>query len=204
MPSFQYRTPSPASDDRGPALAIVSGLFCAIAFATTALRLWVRKERRGLGWDDYTIGLAMVLTIIEAGLNIKAVTRGKGKRSAYLSKADIEFVNMYGWYAQHFLFAAMALVKASICLLILRIRESKRLKWFIWIVIGVLLASSVELSIVLLVQCKPISTYWRPSAGVCWPPKVRIYSVYVQAGKFVTHCLYLCLRLWKDALLPRI
>ena len=73
----------------------------------------MRDGRRALGWNDYTIAAAMVLTIVEAGLGTKAVMRSKGKRSVYLSKADKEFVNMYSWYAQHVLFAAMAIVKQS-------------------------------------------------------------------------------------------
>jgi hypothetical protein len=194
MPPFQFRDFG-THDDKGRPLAIVSVVFCVVAFITTALRLWVRQARYRLGRDDYTIAMAMILTIVETGLNVKAVTLGKGKRSVYLSKHNIELINMYGWYAQHVLFAAMALVKMSVCFLILRIRDSRKLKWFIWFVIAVLVASSIELSIVLLVQCKPIAAYWRPKAGHCWDPAVRIYSVYVQAGKFSmaalarhTHC----------------
>ena len=94
--------------DRGPALITVSVLFTTIAFFTTVLRIWVRRKRRALGWDDHTIAVAMMLTVIEAAITITAVTRGKGRPSASLSKGDKEFINMYSWYAQLVLFAAMA------------------------------------------------------------------------------------------------
>jgi hypothetical protein len=170
-------------NNRGPALIIVSVLLTIIAFFTTMLRLWVRRKRRALGWDDYIIAVAMILTVIEAALTIKAVTRGKGKPSDSLSKGDKEFINMYSWYAQHVLFAAMASVKISVCLLITRIKSSSQMKWLTGIIIAVLTAAALEVIIVLLAQCQPISLYWRPGPGTCWPTEVRIYSIYVQAGK---------------------
>jgi hypothetical protein len=131
----------------------------------------------------YTIAAAMTLTVVEAALTIKAVTRRKGKHSAFLSKSDKEFINMYSWYAQHVLFAAMATVKISVCLLVLRIKRSKQMKWMTGGLITVLVTAALEVSIVLLSECKPISVYWRPGTGRCWPTEVRIYSIYVQAGK---------------------
>lgn len=169
--------------DRGPALITVSVLFTTIAFFTTVLRLWVRRKRRALGWDDHTIAVAMMLTVIEAAITIKAVTRGKGRPSVSLSKGDKEFINMYSWYAQLVLFAAMASVKISVCLLMTRIKHSSQMKWLAGFVIAVLLIAALEVIIVLLAQCQPISLYWRSGPGTCWPTEVRIYSIYAQAGK---------------------
>ncbi|KAF1841240.1 uncharacterized protein K460DRAFT_421046 [Cucurbitaria berberidis CBS 394.84] len=187
MPILRIRETDPSKkDDKGPAIVAVSVVFTTIAFITTILRLWVRKGRRALGVDDYTVTAAMCLTIVEAALTIQAVTRGKGKRGKYLSKGEREYINMYSWYAQHVLFAAMALVKISVCLLVTRIKNSKQMKWLTGVVITVLCTSALECSIVLLAQCRPISAHWRPAAGKCWPAKVRIYSIYVQAGLSIT------------------
>ncbi|KAF2827953.1 hypothetical protein CC86DRAFT_320414 [Ophiobolus disseminans] len=183
MAPFQIRDDPSIHDDKGPALTTVSVLFTVIAFITTVLRLWVRRGRRALGWDDYIITVAMVLTIIEAALTIQAVTRGKGKRAKFLSKAQIQYINMYSWYAQHVLFATMALIKTSVCLLVVRIKQERKLRIFVGCVITVLVAASIEVSIVLLAQCRPISAHWRGAKpGQCWPTEVRIYSIYVQAG----------------------
>ncbi|KAJ4368026.1 hypothetical protein N0V83_006381 [Neocucurbitaria cava] len=183
MPALAIREADPSKqDDKGTAIVAVSVVLTTIAFTTTCLRLWVRKGRRAIGADDYTITAAMCLTIVEAALTIQATTHGKGKRGKYLSKGDTEYINMYSWYAQHVLFAAMALVKISVCLLVTRIKESKPMKWLTGVVIAVLCTSALECSIVLLAQCRPISAHWRPVPGACWPPEVRIYSIYVQAG----------------------
>lgn len=183
MPALAIREADPSKqDDKGTAIVAVSVVFTTIAFTTTCLRLWVRKGRRAIGADDYTITAAMCLTIVEAALTIQATTHGKGKRGKYLSKGDTEYINMYSWYAQHVLFAAMALVKISVCLLVTRIKNSTAMKWLTGVVIAVLCTSALECSIVLLAQCRPISAHWRPVPGACWPPEVRIYSIYVQAG----------------------
>ena len=160
-------------------------MFATIALITTVLRLWVRKARRVLGWDDFSITIAMVCTVIYAVLTFIAVSRGKGKRSIHLSKENREFVNMYSWGAQFVLFTGMALVKISVCLLVLRIKSSRYLLFVTRTVIALLVAITLEVIIVLLAQCKPFSAHWRPGTGTCWPTEVRIYSIYVQAGKTV-------------------
>ncbi|KAL6165502.1 hypothetical protein ACJQWK_08726 [Exserohilum turcicum] len=170
-------------EGKGPTLITVSVLFTTIAFLTTSLRLWIRKQRRAFGADDYAITVATICAIVEAALAIKAVTRGKGKPSSALSKSDQEFINMYSWYAQHILFVAMALVKISVSLLIIRIKPSTWMKWITGIVIAILVTSTLEVIIVLLAQCKPISLNWRHGPGTCWPAEVRVYSICVQAGK---------------------
>jgi hypothetical protein len=185
--SFLYPRALDSRDgDKGPALIIVSSLFTTIAFGTTVLRLWVRRMRRALGPDDYTMAAAMVLTIVEAALTIQAATRGIGKRTKFLQQAEIEYINMYSWIAQIVLLPAMALVKISVCLLITRINDSKKLKWLTTAVITVLAVASLEVVVVLVAQCKPVSASWRPKSGECWPTEVRIFSIYVQAGEIST------------------
>jgi len=128
------------------------------------------RSRHFAGWDDYTIAAAMVLTIVEAALTIQAVTHGKGRRAKHLTKAQVQYINMFSWYAQHVLFAAMALIKTSVCLLVVRIKPAKKLKIFVGIIIAALVIASFEVSVVLLAQCRPISAHWRGAKpGQCWP-----------------------------------
>ena len=138
--------------------------------------------RRALGPDDYTMAAAMILTTIEAALIIQAATRGKGKRTKFLQQAEIEYIKMYSWIAQIVLFLAMALVKISVCLLITRINDSRKLIWLTAAVTTVLAVASLEVVFVLVAQCKPVSASWRPKSGDCWPTEVRIFSIYVQTG----------------------
>ncbi|KAF2033973.1 hypothetical protein EK21DRAFT_108390 [Setomelanomma holmii] len=115
MPPLEIRDDPSSRDDKGPAIIVVSVIFTIVAFVTTVARLWTRTDRQAIGWDDYTIAAAMALAIVEAALTIQTVTHGKGKRAMYLSKASVQYINMYSWYAQHILFACMALIKTVLC-----------------------------------------------------------------------------------------
>jgi hypothetical protein len=63
----------------------------------------------------------------------------------------------------------MALIKTSVCLLVVRIKPDKKLKIFVGVIIAVLATASFEVSVVLLAQCRPISAHWRGAKpGQCW------------------------------------
>jgi hypothetical protein len=84
---------------------------------------------------------------------------------------------------QIFLFTNIALLKCSICLLILRINNNKILRWCLYGMMAGLVVTNLEPVIVLLAQCVPVEKSWRTIAhGRCWPTQVRIYSIYVQVG----------------------
>jgi hypothetical protein len=183
MSPLYARQPDDSDGDKGPTLIVVSSALTTIAFITTVLRLWVRRARRALGSDDYAIAAAMVLTIIEAALTIQAVTHGKGKRTVYLDRNEINYISMFSWLAQIFLFPAMALVKVSVCLLMTRLHGSKKLRCVTRSIITLLLLAALEVVIVLLAQCRPISASWQPLSGACWRTDVRLYSIYAQVGE---------------------
>ncbi|OCL09519.1 hypothetical protein AOQ84DRAFT_264547, partial [Glonium stellatum] len=54
-PKPNYITP----DTRGPGVAVVAGIFGALAFATVSARLWARAiVQRNVGIDDYLMVVA--------------------------------------------------------------------------------------------------------------------------------------------------
>ena len=99
----------------------------------------------------------MVLMVIQATLAVQAVTHGKGKRTIDLSDAQLHYINMNSWFAKHVVYATFALTKTSVCLLVIMIKPEKKLKIFVGVVSVALVAACIEVSIVLLAQCRPIS-----------------------------------------------
>jgi hypothetical protein len=84
---------------------------------------------------------------------------------------------------QIFLFTNIALLKCSICMLILRIKSEKILSRCLYAMMVGLVLTNAEPIIVLLAQCRPIRKSWANIPhGKCWPTQVRIYSIYVQIG----------------------
>lgn len=172
----------PPDENVGPALVAVSIAFTVPSVLTTIARLWVRYSYKYTGWDDHTMTATILLAIALCALNIAGVTWGKGRHDVYLSPEQEAQINKLSWVAQIVLFSGLCLLKTSICLLILRIRDTKALRWFLYIIIAGLVATSLECIIILIVQCQPTSAFWRPKTGTCWDPKIRIYSIYLQAA----------------------
>jgi hypothetical protein len=176
------------NDNVGPRFLILTCVLTAISFTSTVLRVYARGIKRTLGWDDYLIAIAALLTIARTGLQIESVRYGNGKHADQVTKAQYQWVVMHGWFTQILLFPTLCLIKCSICMLLLRIKHTKRTKWALGVIMAGLVITNLEPIIILLASCMPIKTYWDPSAGTCWNPKIRIYSIYFQICEF---CRYL-------------
>lgn len=185
-PTISTRSTPSESDDKGPAFLTLTIVLFSISITTTILRVWVRKARYTLGWDDYTIALTALLTTARTGIQIDSVRHGNGKHKVFLSTRDYQYVNMETWYTQVLLFITITLLKTSICMLILRIKKDKKLKYCLYGIITGLVLTNGLVFIVLLAECSPVKRYWNPDAGGhCWDAKVRIYSIYLQAGAYL-------------------
>ncbi|KAK4996969.1 hypothetical protein LTR66_003542 [Elasticomyces elasticus] len=174
--------PVPPNETKGPTLLLLSCILTSFSIVTTVLRCWVRRARYTLGWDDYTIALTTTLAVARTIVQIVGVRAGNGRHRAYLSVPAYQHVNFLGWLTQLILFPTIGLLKTSICLLILRIKSTKHLKWFLsGIILGLFLTNGLCF-LVLLAECSPVQAYWVPGSGHCWNPKIRIYSIYLQVG----------------------
>ena len=171
--------PLPPDENAGPALLAISSILIAFILITTSLRLFVRFSNGILGADDYTIAVVAVLCVMRFAVQVVQVNKfGNGRHRWYLAEDDYINNNMLGWYAQILLFATMCLLKVSICLLLLRIKNDRPLKVFLSILVTGLFITNFGCIVILLAQCKPISVYWTGGGGVCWDTRVRIYSIY--------------------------
>ena len=170
-------------DDAGPALLITAIVMLVLCVLTTILRCWVRRNRGFLGVDDYTIVAATVLAIGRVAIQCVSVSQGNGRHRQFLSKAQYTRVNFLTWLTQLFLFPLLCLLKLSVCCLVLRIKNTRPLRYFLWTVMAGLVVTTLLPEIVLLAECRPFSGYWRSHPEMCWDPRIRIYSIYVQTGK---------------------
>lgn len=180
--------PLPPDGNSGPALLVISCILLVIILVTSSLRIFVRFKTGALGLDDYTIIVVTVLCVIRVGIQIAQVVEyGNGRHRWYISEEDYVDNNMMGWYAQVLLFATMCLLKVSICLLLLRIKDDQWAKVSMYIIMAGLFITNFGCIVILLAQCRPISVYWTGKGGECWDTKIRIYAIYFticQSGHF--------------------
>lgn len=173
------------NDDAGPTLLVISIVMGVIIILTTILRVTVRAQRKALGGDDYTIAAATCLSVGRIIIQIVSVPHGNGRHREFLSKSDYQYVNFCTWLTQLFLFPLLCLLKISVCLLVLRIKNTKPLRWGLWALISLLIATTLLPEIILLAECSPVSAYWTSQADKCWSPDIRIYSIYLQTAASV-------------------
>lgn len=186
MVAVEPPNPLPPDENVGPALLGVSGTCLALVIITTSVRIWVRSALRSLGADDYTIVAVTVLGIVRFGVQVAQVGIGNGRHRWYIGEEDYMRNNMLGWVAQILLFASICLLKISILLLLLRIKDSLRVKYAAWGIMAGLIVTNFGCIIILLAECKPTSAYWT-GVGECWDPRVRIYYIYATIGSYTRH-----------------
>lgn len=151
---------------------------------TTSLRVYIRASNRALAWDDHLMVLASLFSVVRWAIQVVQVVKyGQGRHRIYVSEENYTTNNRLGWWAQLFLFVGLATVKISIMLLILRIKNTKALKWVLYTAMVGVVVSNLAVIVVILAECRPVG-YWRKDA-VCWPTYVRIYTIYVTIGRFV-------------------
>lgn len=173
-------------DDKGPTLLVLTCILTSFAVLTTTLRCWVRWGNRQLGLDDGAMAVTTVLAVARMSIQIVSVSYGNGKHREFVSDHDYKTVNKLTWLTQVLLFPTICLMKVSICILILRIKDTRTLRYILGFIITGLVLTNFECLLVLLAECSPLDAYWNgTSAEHCWPAKVRIYSIYLQA------CAYL-------------
>lgn len=171
----------PPRQDAGPTLMAISGVLMFFVLLTTALRIFVRIKNRIFGWDDVTILMSVACAVTRLAHEVKQHHHGNGQHKVYLDPYDYKMINKFGWFAQIFLFSAVAFLKVSLGLLILRIKNTRPLRYLVYGTIGGVLVTNFGVVIILLAECRPAG-FWRGASAKCWPPKVRIYSIYATIG----------------------
>ena len=75
------------------------------------------------------------------------------------------------------------MVKVSMLIFVLRIQNSKRLKYVLWSAIWIMFAVNLGTVITLLAQCTPLQKLWNPSIpGYCLPESSVHAGSYVQSA----------------------
>ncbi|KAH7335080.1 hypothetical protein BKA66DRAFT_584714 [Pyrenochaeta sp. MPI-SDFR-AT-0127] len=155
-------------------LIISCGILNGIMFLMYCARMFSRLyPHRKLAWDDYTVSIAAVFSLVAYGLQVVACTHGMGRHYYYVSVEDRSiallcmFVNSYFW------FCGIACMRISVGLLLLRLKDSwsRSWAWTIWTIIVIQVISTVASVILQLLVCRPIRLQWEVVPdGVCWSP----------------------------------
>ncbi len=179
-------TPSrPDGDvDRGTTLIVLAAVLTFFSTITTIMRIFIRAIKHQLGWDDFSITLAILLLLVQLTFTGLEYHAGDGHHVFYLKTSQRVEVVKWNYITEFLLFFIICLTKISICLFILRIKKTGWLKWCLYGLMAGLVVTTLVCEIILFAQCQPIRAWWDRSAGKCWNLAIYNGSIWVQIGTF--------------------
>ena len=177
----QIPRPPDGDVNRGTTFIVLAAVFAFLSTATTATRLTVRTLNRQLGWDDFCIGVASTLVLIQLVFNGLQYHAGDGRHLYYLTESQVESSLKWDYITEFFLFLVICVTKISICLFVLRIKNKGWLKWCLYALMAGLVITTLVCEIILFAQCQPIHAFW-DKKGTCWNPTIYNDAIWAQVG----------------------
>lgn len=109
-----------------------------------------------------------------------------GKPVSEINSVDEAARSLRAWYLCEVLYAPITLaIRASVCIVLLRIASQKAHRWAIWISFGIIASVSTMFCFVMAFQCSPPSYFWRQlygEKGSCIDKTVVSTVVYVHSS----------------------
>ncbi|KFY98300.1 hypothetical protein V498_01565 [Pseudogymnoascus sp. VKM F-4517 (FW-2822)] len=165
LPTIPQATGVPTMDfteNNGPQILAVVGFLMGFGMLVVLLRVYVRVfMTKTMGWDDYIMIVAQVLSVAVMVCMVLEVGKGVGRHNLdpiYL--ANMSTVIKIGFFRGLFLVSGISLVKISVGLFLLRIVEGTVYKRIIIGTIGFLIIFTLACIGTLIFQCFPVSAAW--------------------------------------------
>ncbi|KAK4691992.1 hypothetical protein P7C71_g5127, partial [Lecanoromycetidae sp. Uapishka_2] len=159
---MDFTKPPPEGDvNLGPGIIGTLVATSSTCIIVVALRFWVRGRLiKALGWDDWTILLALLGTVIGSALGFVEIHDGFGRPEYYLTSHQMREFRKYTYGEWLQTFATLMFTKISICLLLMRIPTAKALIRPLQAAVVVLAVSNVVITVLWIVQCQPLDGAW--------------------------------------------
>jgi uncharacterized membrane protein len=179
---FQFQGPPPDLPSVLPRVVGSTTILLGLALLTYGLRMYSRiVPFWNLKRDDHVMTLAVAVTMVNWALNlqIQLVTRGRTPTSL----ATAEEILKLGYVSRHMWNWSVTLIKVSVALMMLRIKQTPRWRIGISALVVALLVLGFGQLVALLVQCKPIKQNWDlTGTGTCWSSTRQNTVTYIATG----------------------
>jgi hypothetical protein len=108
-----------------------------------------------------------------------------GRHTAYLSQPVLEKELFYSFLTLPLWVWSVSCTKISVLLMLLRIKQSTQWKRGIFAFIGFVLINAIAITIVQLVQCRPIKANWDVTIprSACWNGQNILHATYAVSGE---------------------
>ncbi|KAL2787403.1 hypothetical protein BJX66DRAFT_353367 [Aspergillus keveii] len=165
-------------ESRSWILLAVSWPLCTLSTLLVTLRILVRTHLlRSFGWDDTSILLALLCSILNTILVTISAHHGTGQHTAGLSPYQVTQSTKYNWLSQGFHVMSTNWGKVSVGLFLLRIIQkvkSRRHKPVMYAGLVIMTLINAVCVYTIYGQCAPTSRLWDQTIeGECWDPEVQ-------------------------------
>ncbi|KAI4275288.1 MAG: hypothetical protein LQ337_003343 [Flavoplaca oasis] len=177
--------PSPNGDeDNGKKYLGAAWALVTCATLSTIVRVWVRSRlTRNMGWDDHNMIIGQSVNLVGLGLVTAQVFNGLGRHMYYLQPEQRRRFHLLGWLDWMQTFTAIMFTKISICVFLLRIKDDKLNKIFMYSLIGANVVVTVISCALFLSFCRPIHAYWDVGVeGICFSKREIMATVAAQGS----------------------
>jgi hypothetical protein len=179
----------PRSDSVLPYVVGTTMVFYILALLTFILRIYSRtRPYMNLGWDDYIMSLAMLLGTGDAIVQVAVVSYTGGRHTMYISHDKLVLAAKVGFLGVPMWVWSMTVLKISVALMLLRIKETRKWRIGIWSLIAALAALGFGSTMAMMLQCRPIQANWnvffRLKPGVCWSAETQEAVTFTTSGVY--------------------
>ncbi|KAH7398962.1 cytochrome P450 [Phaeosphaeria sp. MPI-PUGE-AT-0046c] len=145
------------------AILVLSSVFLGLSIITVSLRTYIRIVKGAFGLDDWFMCAGCIVYTVATGLAVYDVYIGLGRLTVDLNEwQQVHAMKYYIiWILVYVL--ALATVKSSICITIMRIASQKmNMRLTIYALLFVTWASFFITFAGTLLYCQPVSAIWNP------------------------------------------
>ncbi|KAL8686235.1 MAG: hypothetical protein Q9224_005512 [Gallowayella concinna] len=137
-----------------------------------------------MGWDDYNMIIGQIINLIGLGFVTAEVFDGLGRHMYYLQPGQRRGFFIIGWLDWMQTFITIMFTKISICLFLLRIKNTKSNKVFMYALIAACVLVTALSCFLFLGICRPLRAHWDVGVeGKCLS-KRQIMAVVASQGAF--------------------
>ncbi|KAK1834086.1 hypothetical protein QBC39DRAFT_380001 [Podospora conica] len=151
-------------------------------------RIFSRWRTRGISADDYVLVFAFILGVIEMALTIAITSPNLATPSPqFLAFSELSRVTPMTLISQVFNQFAVALVKTSIALMLIRLQQARGWKVFLYFLIVVQVLVAIFTTVMHTTRCIPIEAVWNFSIASkrCWSEDAFKYAMTVASSLVV-------------------
>ncbi|KAH8653225.1 hypothetical protein BGZ60DRAFT_533409 [Tricladium varicosporioides] len=177
---FQANTCNSPYEDRSGLVVSIFIVVPALVAVLVISRLF-SKLLGGVesGWEDWVIGLALVLVVPSIIFTFEMTSQGFGKHLYSLNEGDLLKILRSFYIAENIYVVALSVTKLSILCFYMRIFQHQALfRTGVWTTIAFIVLSTTIISILTIFQCRPITYFWNRDikGGVCLDVNALAYA----------------------------